>query len=303
MNKFFPGYYPLEGEKANELWENGVIMLDSSLLLGLFCIRQETAANILTIFEKQAIREKLWITYDSAWHYHKFVNEVILRQIESVGKMKYLLNQALNLSKSETSYPYFNPDILTSFQDIANALNAECDVQKNTQREMLYCYELKNRIDRLFSDHVGTPYEPAELDELYKQGEMRCVKLIPPGYTTSQYEDKRLRYHDFIVWQQMIKHAMTTHKNIIMCTARLSDDWFYIIDGDPVISNSQIVNEFQEEAHQAFRCYSLKIFLNECCEHNLLTREERERISENVNIRFDVSSNDSMITTQNNSQS
>lgn len=303
MRKFFPGYYPLEGENANELWDNGVIMLDSSLLLGLFCIRQETAGNILTLFEKQAFKKKLWITYDSAWHYHKYVNEVILRQIESTGKMKYLLNQALNLAKSNTNYPYFNTDDLNGFQTIANLLITECEEHKNIQRGMLYSHELKNRIDRLFSDHVGNPYEPAELDELYKQGEMRYTKLIPPGYTTSQYEDQRLRYHDFIVWQQMIKYALTKHKNVIMCTARLTDDWFYIIDGEPVITNSQIVNEFQEETQQAFRCYSLSIFLDECREHNLITQKERDRIPQNINMRIDISSNDSMMTTQNNSQS
>lgn len=303
MNKYFPGYYPLEGDDANELWNHGVIVLDSSILLGLFCIRQELASKILDIFEKELIKDKLWISYDSAWHYHKFVNEVIMKQIVSIDKMKYIMNQAVVLAKNELSYPYFSSETLANLEAIVNSLNSECDSQKEAQKAMLYNHELKQRIDRLFSDRVGAPYEIAQLEELYKQGENRYTKLIPPGYTTSSYEDKRLRYHDFIVWQQMIMYAMNAHKNIIMCTARLTEDWFYTIDGTPVISNSQIVNEFQEEAHQSFRCYSLNIFLNELREHNLITSDERNSIPEDVKLSIDINSNDSMITSQNNSQS
>lgn len=303
MNKYFPGYYPLEGDDANDLWNNGVIVLDSSILLGLFCIKQDLAAKILDIFEKDSIKNKLWISYDSAWHYHKFVNEVIMKQIVSIDKMKYLLNQAVSLAKDDLCYPHFASDTFASLEGTVNSLISECDSQKVAQKDMLYDHELKQRIDRLFSDRVGVPYENAQLEELYKQGENRYSKLIPPGYTTSSYEDKRLRYHDFIVWQQMIKYAMNAHKNIVMCTARLTEDWFYTIDGTPVISNSQIVNEFQEEAHQSFRCYSLNIFLDELREHNLITEEERSSIPEEIKLNIDINSNDSMIITQNNSQS
>lgn len=303
MNKYFPGYYPLEGDDANELWNNGVIVLDSSILLGLFCIKQDLAAKILDIFEKDSIKNKLWISYDSAWHYHKFVNEVIMKQIVSIDKMKYLLNQAVGLAKDDLCYPHFSSETFAGLEGIVDTLNSACDSQKEAQKNMLYNHELKQRIDRLFSDRVGVPYEIAQLEELYIQGESRYTTLIPPGYTTSIYEDKRLRYHDFIVWQQMIKHAMNAHKNIVMCTARLTEDWFYTIDGTPVISNSQIVNEFQEEAHQSFRCYSLNIFLDELREHNLITEEERSSIPEEIKLSIDINSNDSMTTSQNNSQS
>ena len=93
MKTFFPGYYPLEGQESNELWNDGFIVLDSSFLLGLFSLKTEDRNSIMNILEKESIKKKLWIPYDVAWAYHKFQNNVILGQIGSIKRLQVLLQE------------------------------------------------------------------------------------------------------------------------------------------------------------------------------------------------------------------
>lgn len=300
MNKFFPGYYPVEGDASTKMWENCVIVLDSSFLLALFTLRYEEADRILKLFEKESIKSKLWMPYDEAWHYHRFVNNVIQQQISAIDRLSVLLQEALALTTSEISYPYFNAETMSKFSALVKVLKTGNDAQKSDLKDCLYRCNLKQRIDALFDGKVGSSYDISQLDELYKQGEKRYTDHIPPGFSTSDYEEKRLKYHDLIVWEQFKKEAMNNKKNLIMCSANPSSDWFYLVDSEPITSNCHLVNEFYEDANQIFRCFTLKYFLLECKEHGLISDEEYNTVGE-LTLNFKLNSNDSAMTTQSSS--
>lgn len=298
MKTFFPGYYPLEGQESNELWNDGFIVLDSSFLLGLFSLKTEDRNSIMTILENDSIKEKLWIPYDVAWAYHKFQNNVILGQIGSIKRLQVLLHDTLTVVNSKSCYPYFQDGDVNQATQLFGRMKEECNRQIKEQKRSLYKCDLKNRINSLFRNRIGSSYDTAQLEELFRQGEERYAKRVPPGYTSDPYQDKRLRYHSFIVWEQMKKHANETRKNIILCAGRITEDWFYLVDGDPVISNCQLVNEFKEVTNMKFRCYSLKLFLDECKEHGLISEQERATVAQDLSVGYDFSPNDSASTTE-----
>lgn len=298
MKTFFPGYYPLEGDDSDKLWNEGYIVLDSSFLLGLFRLNAADRNSIMTILEKDSIKEKLWIPYDVAWAYHKFLNEVLLGQIDSIKRLQVLIQDALALVKNKSCYPYFEEAVVNQTAELFESMKEGCNQQIEEQKQSLYSCEFKNRINTLFKDRVGSPYDTAQLEELYGQGEERYSKRVAPGYTSDLYQDKRLRYHGFIVWEQLKKQANETRKNIILCAGRITEDWFYLVDRVPVISNCQLVNEFQEKTKQSFRCYTLKLFLDECKEHGLITEQERATVAEDLSVGYDFSPNDSATTTE-----
>ena len=151
----------------------------------------------------------------------------------------------------------------------------------------------------LFEGKIGVPYDKAELAELYGQAQDRYEKQIPPGYTTDCYTDQRLRYHDFIVWEQLKKVAKDRRKNIVYCTTREKEDWFYMVDGEVVTSNSFLVNDFKESVDQSFKCYSFRTFLNECKALGIVSPEESQLFPETFKLRFDYSMSDSTSTSSN----
>ena len=298
MKTFFPGYYPLEGEDSNDFWKEGYIVLDDSFLLGLFRLNDADRDSIMNILEKDSIKTKLWIPYDVAWAYHYFLNAVLLGQINSIKRLQVLLQESLSVVSSKACYPYFEQGVIEQTTQLFNRMKEICEQQIERHKQALYSCDFKNRVNQLFKDRIGSPYDSVQLEELYKQGEDRYAKRVPPGYTVDPFHEKRLRFHGFIVWEQMKKQANESRKNIILCTGRITEDWFYLVDGLPVISNCHLVNEFQENTGRSFRCYSLKLFLNECKEHGLITEQERNSVADSLSVSYDFSPNDSASTTE-----
>lgn len=297
MEKFFPGYYPLDGVDSNKLWNEGFIVFDSSFLLGLFQLKPADRDSIMNILEKKEIKAKLWIPYDVAWVYHRFLNDVLLRQIETIRRLQVLINEILAILNNKACYPYFEEDIIQTTTSLFEKVNEVCCNQITEHKDALYSCVFKNRIKILFKDRIGSAYNSAQLEELYKQGQSRYDKRIPPGYASVLYTDQRLRYHSYIVWEQLKKQAQDTRKNIILCTGQVTEDWFYLVDGEPVISNCQLVNEFQAETHKSFRCYSMQYFLDECKDHGLISETERNSVANNLSVSYDFSPRDSASTT------
>ena len=68
-------------------------------------------------------------------------------------------------------------------------------------------------MDTLFKEQIGPSYQSTELTSIYSDGEIRYPHSIPPGYARGSHTDKRICYHDLIVWKQMIKYSKEMERN------------------------------------------------------------------------------------------
>src|SRR4051812_4250966 len=80
MKETFKGYYRPTKKNISSIWEKGFISVDANVLLNLYRYSNDTSNELLLKIEKYS--EKLWLTYQAAYEFHKNRVGVISEQIK-----------------------------------------------------------------------------------------------------------------------------------------------------------------------------------------------------------------------------
>jgi hypothetical protein len=72
--------------QIQRIWDNGFISLDANSIFNLYRYSEDTGKTLLKIFEKYS--SQLWITYQSAYEFHKNRLNVITDQIKTYTETK-----------------------------------------------------------------------------------------------------------------------------------------------------------------------------------------------------------------------
>ena len=271
MQKHFPGFYPLEEVRIKDLTKKATIVLNSDVLLDLFRLRPEDAACFVSLLKSEAIRDKLWMPYDIAWLYHKKVDEEIQRQIDHTNSILSHLSSCGEAVKACKKYPYLDEGLISELQFVTNRVTETCQKEMDTLSKSLKNSEIKNSLRELFDGKIGESYSEGELDNIYQTGEERYKNLEPPGYESEYSVEKRVHYHDLIIWEQMLAYAQNGEnkcKGILFVTGRARPDWYYVVNGETISTRHELINEFLKELNAKeddpdafFYCISSKQFV------------------------------------------
>lgn len=109
---------------------------------------------------------------------------------------------------------------------------AELQSQLITSKDQDSLYQ---KLCELYSnDKIGKPFTRSELDELYKEGELRFRHGVPPGYKDKKkdeiYHHRGIIYHskfgDLILYKQILEYCKAHHiKNVILVSEDNKEDW------------------------------------------------------------------------------
>lgn len=268
MQKHFPGFYPLEETCIKDLTKEATIVLNSDVLLDLFKLRPEDATCFVRLLMSKEIRDKLWIPYDIAWLYHKKVDEEIQRQIDYINSVLSHLSSCKEAVKSCKRYPYLEERLIWELQSVISRVTETCQKESDSLSEDLKSCEIKNSLRELFEGKIGESYSEGELENIYQRGEERYQNAEPPGYESEDTAEKRVRYHDFIIWEQMLAYAQNREnkcKGILFVTGKARPDWYYVVNGKVISTRHELINEFMQKvngtenhADKFFHCMSSK---------------------------------------------
>ena len=67
MNKHYPEFKIYTPDEINGVWEHGVIVLDTNILLNLYRYSEATRDEILSVMEK--LKDRLWMPYQVGLEY------------------------------------------------------------------------------------------------------------------------------------------------------------------------------------------------------------------------------------------
>lgn len=264
MKDSFPGYYPLNDEQMKGFLSSSIIVFDVYALLDLYHIEQSQAQSVLGIIEREDIKTRLWIPYDVAWLYHQEMNKEILGQVDSINTALKHLTSCKDVVINAKCYPFLPVDMRNRLEAIISEIDHFCANQKNELIMQLKNSDLKTRLGNLFHDKMGPSYSVAELDNIYKEGRNRFAKLIPPGYISCDKSDERRKFHDMIVWKQILAYATKKHKDILLITGRIKEDWYYIVNSEEVVPRQELINEFMNASGKRYYSFSLSRFIEKC---------------------------------------
>ncbi len=261
MKKLFPGYYRKTEEELKQIWENGIIMFDTNVLLNLYRYSEATRNTILELIKK--LSNQIYLPHQAALEYNRNRYEVIVEQEKTYNDFLNKIEQIQEDLQSTNKPPFFSDKVDKELNSVLNDVTSEV---KNSIKE--YCDYLKEDpiydiISELFQNRITIPFTQKELDLIFKEGEERFKNDIPPGFEDKKNKEGNRKYGDLVLWKQVILKAKELKKDVILVTDERKIDWWWKIkDGRTMGPRQELVEEIKKEANVNFHMYSSERFLS-----------------------------------------
>ena len=295
MKVIFPEFYKPTDSEFKEMWDKGVFVLDTNILLSLYRLPHNTSKKLLTILEK--IKERLWMPHQVAFEYQKRRLDVIYEQKATYNQMSNLLETTY--SKLEKDFERFKKHPFVNCKSLLKKLatshkNLTKDIAKSSAKHPDWQKKdsIREAIDKVFEGKVGEMYENKKLDEIYQQGNERFASEIPPGYKDKKKDLSDMsgvnKYGDLIIWNQIIDKAKELKNPIIFITDDQKEDWWWEVSGNRIGARYELIKEMKKEAGVDFYMYTSDQFM-EYAGNYLSLKVEQSIIDEFKEVRIKIS--------------
>lgn len=261
MKNTFPGYCKKTEAEIKKIWENGIILFDTNVLLNLYRYSDSTRNTILDLINK--FSEQIYLPHQAGLEYNKNRYEVIAEQDKAYREFLDKITQIQKDLQSNNKPPFLSTKIDENLNSVFEDVSAE--VKESIKK---YCDYLKddpiyNRISELFENRITEPFPIEKLDSIYKEGEERYKLKIPPGFEDEKTKEGNRKFGDLILWKQIIEKAKELNKDVILITDERKIDWWWKIkDGRNMGPRQELVEEIKKFANVDFHMYSSERFLS-----------------------------------------
>ena len=257
MRNAFNEYYGLTEEEIDRIWGKALLVLDTNVLLSLYRLQSEARKEILVAISKY--KDRLWMPFQVGYEYHEHRLEEACRPVDSLKRLQGKVNDFVKSIENEYGkHPY-----LLDFKNIKRSLTTLSEkVSKQTTKSIEVCPDfvrgdnILEEITKLYDGKVGKSYNEERLAEIYKEGEVRYEKKVPPGYKDKDKKTgDRHRFGDLIIWYQMIEKAIEADCDIIFVTDDKKEDWWQMHNGDKIGVRRELIAEFRARTGNHLICF------------------------------------------------
>ena len=261
MKELFPGYYRKTETDIKQIWEHGIIMFDTNVLLNLYRYSDSTQNTILELIKR--FSNQIYLPHQAALEYNRNRYEVIAEQEKAYNEFLEKISHIQEDLQSTSKPPFLTTKVDKELNVIFEKVGDE--VKESIQK---YCDYLKtdpiyNSISELFSNRITKQFSEEELKEIFKEGEERFKNKVPPGFEDEKTKNGNRKYGDLILWKQIIQKAKELKKDVILITDERKIDWWWKIkDGRNMGPRQELVEEIKLEANVDFHMYSSERFLS-----------------------------------------
>lgn len=276
MKQIFRHYMALTDKDISDIWESGLVVPDTNVLLDFYCYGKETLDDYQTVLAVAKEKQCLWLPYQIGLEFFENRLGVINKQLKQYDNLITYLEGAktriTDLKNTSPSHSYLDFDAIAKKYESAVA-PLQRDILKQQKRHPDHLgvdLVLKNLKDVFEDSLIGTNFTEEEFEALVEEGEQRYKKKIPPGYKDenkkeSENSPSRYRkYGDLIVWKQIIDKAKSSGKPVIFVTNDAKEDWIWTTgDGRKLGALPALRKELLEEAKVDLLIYSADEFLEE----------------------------------------
>lgn len=286
MNSHFPGFYRPNDAFYDKLFKEAIIVLDTNILLDFYRVSPDTSKELIKIINK--LGKRIWIPYQVAYEYHKDLFSVVEGQIKKYEEAATAIETISKTFIEKRSHPFLTNDLYEKASATFKELLQFYDNQRDELENIIMKKSLKDKICKLFEQNVGERFTSNELEEIYKEGDDRYLRQIPPGYMDKNKQGKE-KYGDLIVWKEILKKSKKESKSILLVTDDTKDDWYIRFRGKKYGPNPQLIKEFQDYTGQQLYIYTLERFLENS---NKLNIEVNSNILDELKARKENETNE-----------
>ncbi|MBZ0296753.1 MAG: PIN domain-containing protein [Anaerolineae bacterium] len=293
MKQMFPGYYERSDEEFKQLWEDCIFTFDANVLLNLYRYTEATREDLLDKFRQ--LEDRIWLSYQAAYEYQMQRKSVIRKQEKFYEDIKQQLTPKeikLDFLKGFSRFGVIDEEMLSEkirtlyeeFQQKITDIVDELAHEGESHSNWLQTDTIRDELDTLFADKVGSFYSADRLNEIYQIGEARYQQEQPPGYKDTDKSTTK-KYGDLLLWFQIIDYAKDSKKSIVLITDDRKEDWWQVEGGKTLGPRPELIQEIFHKASVQFYMYTSDRFLQYATEYlNLKSAdtsiEEIEEVAE-----------------------
>ena len=199
---------PTEVEIQNA-WKDAVFVLDTNVLLHIYRYPEQLRESLFKAID--SVKGSLWIPHHVALEFERRRTDIIFSEkdnTEQAGKnltklkndIQKIIDQA-DFDKWTITFDYAGSlkKITTELDELSTA------VSKISERRLQLSSgdEHRDRLASIVSGGIGAAYESqAFLEAIYREGEERYARKVPPGYGDEKTKDKTPDYqHGGLVYK------------------------------------------------------------------------------------------------------
>jgi len=227
MKKTFQGYYQLTNKQITTIWKKGFISLDTNVLFNLYRYSDDTRQVLFAKIEKYS--DKLWLTYQATYEFHKNRISVISEQIkvyeDTIKSFEKLETELIKNLRS----PHLSSHLQRSFQKNISVSKRDLEKRKEFYLKLLKNDTILNKVTKIFKNKIGAQLTKDEIAKIEKEGEDRYKKKTPPGFKDSEKQDNK--FGDLIIWKELIKKSKVEKSPFILISDDVKEDWWLRTQG------------------------------------------------------------------------
>jgi len=262
MRDKFAEFIEHTDSEKRDIWEHGIFVFDTNVLLGLYRYSKTTRNDILDNIK--AVKDRVWLPHQVAAEYFRnrcntvYSQRKVYQDIEqSAGKFIKEIVGKLRLQEDEPDIECLKKYISKWISD-KRTENLICETHSEDQ--------ILDELLEIFDKKIGEPYSPDDVQRIEKDGEKRYKSKTPPGYMDGQKgrdDDSNNKYGDLILWLQIIDFAKTEKKDIIFVTDDRKEDFWERVQGETIGARHELKRELLVKANVRLSMYTTVSFLNE----------------------------------------
>lgn len=276
MRKLFPGYYTPSPEEFEKIWQEGLIIFDTNVLLDLYRYSENTVKSLLEVME--SLEDRIWIPFQVSKEYHKNLNTVVSDQVRKYENSIKTLTDFKKQIDEKRSHPFLSEALTTEIEVFCEKFDKELEDKKNAVKQLIINNPIKEKLADLLDEKIGNEFSKEELEKIFIEGEKRFKEQIPPGYGDIK-KPLPERYGDLVFWKEILRKNSEINTPILLITGDKKDDWYTKEFGLTIGPRPELISEFKIYKNNLFYIYPTDKFLKYSTEY-LQTQVDEETIKE-----------------------
>lgn len=273
MKETFKWYFPPSKEQIKKIWDNGILTVDTNVLLDIYRYHQDTRQALLDSLN--GFKGRAWISHQVADEFFRNRNSVILSSTNAfndaernLSEIKKSTEEPLKKLRSNRIIPdKLAQDLESKISDAIIISEKELLQIKTKYPDYINKDPILDKICNLFDSSIGPSFDKDLLPEILKEAKRRKENKIPPGFKDQNKEGDK-PYGDYIVWRQVLNYVKESKKPLIFVTSEEKEDWWEKGSGRIVGPLYELLKEFYEETGQSLLLYRTARFLESSIENS-----------------------------------
>lgn len=263
MEKQLKGYLPYQNKDYKKIWENGLIVVDTNVILNFYKYSDTTRKELWKILEN--LKDRLWMPYQVGFEYCKNRETVIENVQNSLTKIEGEIDKQLRIAKNKLQ-EVDKKDIRCKEQIIEaiDKTNKEIDDmlenEKKQQENFMKKDVVLEKVLELFNGKCGENEPNEVLEKIKKEAKRREENKIPPGYKDRKKEEN---FGDYYIFYSMIEKAKKEKRAVIFITDDEKEDWYLRKDGMILSGRPELLQEFYIETKELFFICNTQTFVKD----------------------------------------